>query len=161
MNVLFPTHILAAAVLGRVSNLSIPWLVVGAAVPDMVDKSLGLLGFVDLYHTVGHSILLLGVAVPIALYNSSGRAAAVGWGSHLVLDAVHMVINGRPADVLSLGWPVTTPPDPLALPPVPFFFYYIGSPSFFLEIVLWLLAGVIVFYDVRPDFGRESPDRGR
>lgn len=150
---LFPTHLLVAAILGRLSTLSIPWLVVGAAVPDLVDKSLGLVGIVDLYHTVGHSVLLLVVAVPIALYHSTGRAAAVGWGSHLAFDTVHMVINGRPADVLSLGWPVTTPPDPLALPPIPFLFHYIGSPSFFLEIALWLVAAVIVLSDIRPDIG--------
>lgn len=150
---LFPTHILVAATLGRVSKLSLPWLVVGAAAPDVVDKSLGLLGIVDLYQTIGHSVLLLVVLVPIALFHSAGRAAAVGWGSHLVLDAVHMIVNGRPADVFSLGWPLTTPPDPLALPPVRFFFYYIGSPSFFLEIALWLFAAVIVLYDLRANLG--------
>jgi hypothetical protein len=139
-----------------VSRLSLPWLVAGAAVPDLVDKPLALVGIADLYHTVGHSVLLLVVAVPVALYSDEGRAAAIGWGSHVALDALHVVVNGREENLLSLAWPVATPPDPLAIPPGSFIFYYVGSPSFFLEVGLWLLAGVLVFKDVRPVFDRKS-----
>lgn len=152
-DVLFPTHLLAAATLGRVSRLSTPWLVAGAALPDLVDKPLGMAGVVDLYHTVGHSVLLLVVMVPLAMYNSGGRAVAVGWGSHLALDGLHVVVNGRAEDLLSHGWPVTAPPDPLGIPPGSFVGYYVGSPSFVLEIVLWLLAGLVVVHEARPDLG--------
>ena len=155
---LFPTHLLAAAIAGRESPLSTPWLVVGAAVPDVVDKPLGLLGVVDLYHTVGHSVLVLAVLAPAAMFNRTVRAVVVGWGVHLALDAVHVIVNGRPADVLSLAWPVTGSPDPLNIPPGSFAVYYAGSPSFFLELVLWLFAGLLVLRDVRPTFGTGSED---
>lgn len=155
---LFPTHLVAAALVSRVSGLSALWLVVGAAVPDVVDKPLAMVGLVDLYHSVGHSALLVVVAVPVALASRAGLAAAVGWASHLGLDALHIVINGRPGDVLFLGWPLTVPSDPLALPPGSFFLYYVGTPSFFLEVLLWVTLGVVLLNRRRT--GRSLLDGG-
>jgi hypothetical protein len=135
--VLFATHLLAAALVSRVTRLSPVPLVAGAAVPDVVDKPLATVGLVDLFHSVGHSGLLVVVAVPVALTGRAGLAAAVGWGSHLLLDALHVVVNGRPDDALFLGWPLTAPPTPLGIPPGDFFLYYLWTPSFLLELVLW------------------------
>lgn len=140
---LFPTHLLAAAVLGRVSRFSTLWLVVGTAVPDVVDKPLAMLGATSLYHSVGHSALLVVVALPLALSGRHGLSAAVGWALHLFLDTVHIVLNGRPGDAVFLLWPVVSPTDPLALPPGSFFVYYLWSPSFFLEVALWLAVAVL------------------
>jgi hypothetical protein len=142
--VLFPTHLLVAALLSRASRLSMPWLVVGAAAPDVIDKPLGMVGVVELYHSVGHSVLLFAIVVPVAVSSAAGLGVAVGWASHLVADGLHVVVNGRPDALLSLGWPVVTPPDPLAIPPGAFFGYYVGSASFFLEVGLWVLGGVAV-----------------
>jgi len=138
--VLFPTHLLAAALVGRASRLSPLWLVVGTAVPDVLDKPLGMLGVTALYHSVGHSALFALVAVPVALSGRAGRAAAVGWALHLLLDAVHVVVNGRPGHAVFLLWPAVLPTDPLALPPGSFFQYYLWTPSFLLEVGLWLVA---------------------
>ncbi|EMA04581.1 hypothetical protein SAMN05443574_11679 [Haloarcula vallismortis] len=137
---LFPTHLLVAALLGRVSRLSPLWLVVGTAVPDVVDKPLGAVGVTALYHSIGHSALLVVVALPLALSGRIGLSVAAGWALHLLLDTVHVVLNGRPGDAVFLFWPVVTPTDPLALPPGSFFVYYLWSPSFFLEVALWLTA---------------------
>lgn len=137
---LFPTHLLAAALLGRRLGLSRAWLIVGAALPDLIDKPLAMAGIVDLYHTVGHSALLLAVLLPVALSGTTGRALAVGWLSHLCLDAFHVIVNGRPGDALFLAWPVLIPPNPLALPPGAFVGHYVGSPAFVIELGLWLGA---------------------
>jgi len=75
---LFPTHLLAAALLGRASRLSALWLVVGTALPDAVDKPLAMAGVTSLFHSVGHSALLVVVAVPVALTGRTGLALAVG-----------------------------------------------------------------------------------
>jgi hypothetical protein len=136
---LFPTHLAAAAALGLASRLPTPWLVVGAALPDLIDKPLGASGFVELYHSVGHSALLAPLFVLIALYGRPGVAVAVGWGSHLCLDAFHVVINGRPGHTLAFLWPLAEPADPLGIPPGAFFQYYVGTPSFYVEILLWLV----------------------
>jgi hypothetical protein len=142
---LFPTHLLAAWLVGRSSRLSTPWLVAGTAVPDLLDKPLATVGVTSLFHSVGHSALLVCVAVPLALSGRAGLSAAVGWALHLLLDAVHVVVNGRPGDAVFLLWPVVVPSEPLALPPGSFFLYYLWSPSFFLEVALWLgVAGLLV-----------------
>lgn len=141
---LFPTHLLAAAVLGRARRLSPLWAVAGAALPDVVDKPLGMLGVTELYHSVGHS-LLLAPLVPVALrYGPAGTALALGWASHLALDALHVVVNGRPDDALFLLWPVVVPPSPPAIPPGSFVFHYLWSPSFVLEVGLWLGVALVV-----------------
>jgi hypothetical protein len=147
--VLFVTHLVVAALLGRWSRLAPLWLVVGATIPDAVDKPLAMAGVVDLYHTVGHTALLLPLAVVVAVTGRTGLAVAVGWGSHLFLDALHIVINGRPSDALFLGWPLVVPPTPLAIPPGEFMFYYLWSPSFFLECLIWLVAVVVVAGELR------------
>lgn len=134
---LFATHLAAAALLGRLSALPSRWLLVGAAAPDLVDKPLGLVGAVDLYHSVGHTALLLPLVAALALTGLPGRAAAAGLGSHLLLDALHVVVNGRPLDALFLGWPLVVPPDPLAVPPGEFVLVYLWTPSFLLEGVIW------------------------
>jgi hypothetical protein len=141
--VLFATHLLAAGLLARRLGIPVGWAVVGAALPDLVDKPLASLGVVDLFHSVGHSALLAVVLVPIAFLGSAGLAAAVGWGSHLLLDAFHVIVNGRAGDALFLAWPLATPPTPLAIPPGEFFFYYLWSPSFFVEVAIWVGAAAL------------------
>jgi hypothetical protein len=153
--VLFVTHLVVAALVGCMSRLSSAWLVVGAAIPDVVDKPLGWLGIVDLYHSVGHTALLAPLALLVALSSRAGLAVAIGWGSHLVLDALHVVINGRPGAALFLGWPLVSPTDPLGIPPGEFFLFYLWTPSFFVEVVIWV-ALIAVLVDGR--LIRPTPD---
>jgi hypothetical protein len=153
---LFLTHLAAAALVGRVSRLPTVPLVAGAAFPDLLDKPLGALGLVELYHSIGHSALLVPLFVLLALYSRAGSAAAVGWGSHLFLDALHVVVNGRPGHAVFLLWPLVEPADPLGLPPGAFFWYYLGTPSFYLEVVLWLLLAGLLLRRVRNV--RERPE---
>jgi len=141
---LFATHLVAAAALAQWSRRSMPLYVAGAALPDLVDKPLASMGVVDPFHTVGHSALVLLVLAPLASHDRRARAVAVGWASHLALDAAHVVINGRPLDALFLVWPLAVPPDPLAIPPGEFLYYYLWSPSFFVEFGLWFAALVVL-----------------
>ncbi|RJT07136.1 metal-dependent hydrolase [Halococcus sp. IIIV-5B] len=146
---LFVTHLAAAALLGRFTRLPAVWVVVGAALPDVVDKPLAWLGLVEPFHSIAHTALLLPVACLIALSSRRGAAVALGWGSHLALDALHIVLNGRPDDALFLGWPVVSPTDPLGIPPGEFFIYYLWTPSFFLEAAFWTALIVWVIYSHR------------
>ena len=141
---LFVTHLAAAAVVGRLSRLPTASLVAGAAVPDLLDKPLGAAGVVELYHSVGHSALAVVALLALALFSRAGTALTVGWVSHLLLDVVHVVINGRPGHALFLLWPLTRSADPLGLPPAAFVRHYLGTPSFYLEVALWVaLVGVL------------------
>ena len=165
---LFPTHLLVAVGVSRLAGhprvrrrlpttptVSAGWLVVGAALPDVVDKPLGALGVVDTYHSVGHSLLLVPLVVAVAVRHRHGLAIAVGWGSHLALDAFHVVVNGRASDALFLAWPVLTRSDPLAIPPGEFARFYVGTPSFYVELALWL-AAVLIASRSRFRVGREG-----
>jgi hypothetical protein len=149
--VLFPTHLAAGYLLGR--SFSAPaWVVAGAALPDVLDKPLAMVGVTELYHSVGHALLFgLALAAAWALSRRSlWLAVTAGWASHLGLDALHVVVNGRPTDALFLGWPVAVPPDPLGLAPVPFALQYLWTPAFFLELAVWAGLAVVVRRRLRP-----------
>lgn len=143
---LFPTHLVAGYALGRLADRSVPWVVAGAALPDLVDKPLAAAGLTELYHTIGHSALGLAalVAVALSLRRAELWAIAAGVASHLALDAGHVVLNGRPADAAFLGWPAVLPPDPLALDPIAFAELYLGTPSFVVECLVWVGVAVLV-----------------
>jgi len=169
---LFPTHLAAAYLVGeRWAYPSVP-VVLGAALPDVVDKPLAMAGVVDLYHSVGHSLLaLLGLAVAVRLSGPSaavrvpgssaaarvgrtGLALWVGWASHLALDAGHMVLNGRPGDVRFLAWPFVRHRPAVHLPPVEFLGHYLGTPASVVEVGIWAgVAYVAVTDRVRADDG--------
>jgi len=151
--VLFPTHLLVGYVLGRRWDLPVLAVIAGAALPDVLDKPLAMAGVFELYQTVGHSLLVLVVAGVSVTVGRSGRlrelgvALWVGWASHLVLDAVHMIVNGRPADVRFLGWPLLRHVPAVQLPPVEFAFHYLWTPSFFLEAAAWIGVGLLLATD--------------
>lgn len=153
---LFPTHLVAGYLLARRWDLPPYWAVAGAALPDVVDKPLAMAGIFDLYHSVGHSLfVLVGGLVVFAL----GRAAVavwLGWASHLALDAVHMAVNGRPEDVRFLAWPLLEHTPAVTLPPVEFAVHYLGTPSFYVEVVIWLVAAALYLSSRWPSRGQYS-----
>lgn len=158
---LFPTHLLIGVFAAK-GRFPTPWVVVGAALPDLVDKPLAMLGFVSLYHSVVHSALF-GVVFaaswlvlrqrerPTALKAVS--AVAVGWSTHLAADALHISINGRPENTVFLLWPIVGGWDSIEAAPAAFFVQYLGTPSFYLEVIIWLLVVAFVVRDKRPDTG--------
>lgn len=143
---LFPTHLVAAYLVAVALRLPVVPVVLGAAVPDLIDKPLGTTGATDRYHTVAHS--LFGLAIPggLAVRNRAGLGVAVGWVSHLGLDAVHMLLNGRAADAQFLLWPVVEHESSVQLPPVEFARFYVGSRSSLVELGIWLVAAAVFFH---------------
>jgi hypothetical protein len=145
---LFPTHLAAAYVLGERWDLSVPLLVAGAALPDLIDKPAATLGIVDLYQTAGHSLLVLVMGFVVVFVRRAWTPFWLGWASHLALDAVHMLLNGRPADVLFLTWPLIEHVPAVDLPPIEFAVHYLGTPSFYAEFVVWgALAALLLRRD--------------
>lgn len=85
-------------------------LVVGAALPDLIDKPVAEVGLVAAYHTVGHSLFVAaGVVGAAVVLRRHGRRRAVpltvGWRSHLACDP-YVAVPNYLADYLR---PVTTP----------------------------------------------------
>ncbi|GAB6861482.1 metal-dependent hydrolase [Haloplanus litoreus] len=139
---LFPTHLAAAYVLGRRWDLSVPLLVAGAVLPDIVDKPAAMAGFVDLYQSAGHSLLLIVVGFAVVFVRRAWTPVWIGWASHPLLDAFHMLLNGRPNDLLFLAWPIIEHTPAVDLPPLEFFLQYLWTPSFYAEFVVW---GLLVY----------------
>ena len=125
------------------------WVVLGAALPDVLDKTLGSLGVFALYHSVGHSLVVLALVSPVALWRPALRALLVGWGTHIALDGLHVVLNGRAGHLLAFLWPLAESADPLGLPPGAFAAYYVGTPAFALDVGLWLLFVALVVSRLR------------
>lgn len=155
---LFPTHLAAGYLLTLRSDLPPAWTVAGAALPDLVDKPLAMAGLYPLYHSVGHSAVVflsvtaLGLGVALAAralgrrqfafgHDSRlprvGAAVWIGWASHLALDALHMPLNGRPGDIRFLAWPLLEHTPAVRLPPLEFALHYVGTPAFFVELLIW------------------------
>lgn len=158
---LYPTHLVAAYLLAVALRLPVVPVVLGAALPDLVDKPLGMAGVTDRYHTVTHS--LGGLAVPgvLAVRGRAWVAMAVGWGSHLALDALHMLINGRPGDTQFLLWPVVDHESTLQLPPLEFARFYIGTRSSLVELGIWGAALAVFLHRNLPRerLPLSTPDR--
>jgi hypothetical protein len=94
----------------------------GALLPDLVDKPALYLGLTPYGRTVGHGVLvwaLLSVVWAVALWRRGSTAGALaGWVllgglSHLVIDLIDDVVEGleRSGYVFSawFGWPLTNP----------------------------------------------------
>lgn len=143
---LYPTHLVAAYLLAVALRLPVVPVVAGAALPDLIDKPLGILGVTERYHTVAHSVFGLAVPGGLAVRSRAWLAMAVGWGSHLALDAIHMLLNGRLADAQFLAWPVVAHESSVQLPPVEFARFYIGTRSSLVELGIWLAAILVFLY---------------
>lgn len=150
---LFPTHIVIAVGLGR-GRFPTAWVVAGAALPDLLDKPLAMAGVIPTYHSVVHSALFgFGFVVPLLLARQRGGvpatkrvvAVVLGWGSHLAADAAHIILNGRPENTVFLLWPTVDSWDSIDAGPVPFVVQYVGTTSFYIELVVWLSVGLLLF----------------
>jgi hypothetical protein len=156
---LFPTHLVVAVGLGR-GRFPTAWIVAGAALPDLVDKPLAMVGVIPTYHSVVHSALLgVGFLVPLLLVRRRGgvptteriTGVILGWGSHLAADAAHLIINGRPENTVFLLWPVVDEWDSIDAGPVPFVVQYVGTTSFYVELVIWVSVSLLVFRNGVPN----------
>jgi hypothetical protein len=157
--VLFATHLLIGALVAR-NRFPVPWVVAGAALPDLVDKPLAMVGLVPTYHSVVHSALFAGVlgggwlaARRYGAATAPGTVAAVGvgWATHLVADAAHISINGRPENVVFLLWPLVRSWNSIGAGPGSFALQYLWTPSFYVEVAIWLFAGAILLRDGPPE----------
>ena len=93
LHLLFPTHLAMGYLVGAYSRFPIAYLVIGAALPDVVDRPLFWLGLTPFTHTVVHSVAIaLPVCVGVSyLYGRPGVAFSIGWLLHLAADFLNVV----------------------------------------------------------------------
>jgi hypothetical protein len=119
-------------------------LLVGAFLPDLVDKPLGALGLVPSFHTVGHSVFVLAAVGAVCIATGRGRPLALGWLSHLFGDLPLAI----PRYLDHYVWPALAPPAPPAEPVRGYVVGYATSPAFAAELLLAGLAFVLVAPDL-------------
>ncbi|WP_254862481.1 metal-dependent hydrolase [Halovivax gelatinilyticus] len=139
-------------------------VLVGAAIPDLVDKPLYAAGAVDVGRTIGHSLLFV-VPLVVAVWvlarsvgrSELGLAFAVGVLSHVATDVPWHVVSGDFDELRFLLWPVTPMPPYTGVKPLG----TVGGvevTTLSLEAVV-LVAGLVVWWsDGRP--GIDLPRRG-
>ena len=137
---LYPTHLIATIPIFALSDLSAIPLLIGAAIPDIIDKPLPKLGIVDTYHSLAHSLLFIFLLTGVGLFYEFVLVVAIGVAYHIAIDVVHVFINGRASHWKFVLWPFAFQDDPMRKPPVDFFKYYVGSRSFYVEVVIWVVC---------------------
>lgn len=134
------------------SDSSIPWLLLGTQLPDLIDKPLAWsLGILPSSRSLAHSLLF---AIPLVLLvdhwlRRRNRPAvsegfAVGYLSHLFADAIPALRDG-PEWMTFLVWPVLAPPRYASQPPLWPLSVYFNSAEFAVGIavaVLWIVDGL-------------------
>ncbi|MDQ2050143.1 metal-dependent hydrolase [Natronolimnohabitans sp. A-GB9] len=132
--------------------------IVGAALPDLIDKPIWLADLVAVGRTIGHS-LLFAIPVVIAVWLLTrardrpvlGIAFAIGYLSHIATDVPWHVISGDVDELGFLFWPLTPMPaytgtKPLGTVPG----LEVTVTTLWLEAVI-LVAGVALWWaDGRP-----------
>lgn len=112
----------------------------GAFLPDLIDKPLGVLDVTASLHTVGHSVFVAAAVVAVSVVAarvrprtaSVGYPLAVGWLSHLAGDLPLAV----PAYLDQYVWPVRAPPPAGSESLVAYAVGYVTSPAFAVELLL-------------------------
>ena len=148
---LFPTHLIIAIPLCLYFNLPIIPVVIGCALPDLIDKTLPRIGIIDKYHSFAHSgfttfgILITGIIDPYILL------ILAGYISHILLDVIHILLNKRYNHIYFLLWPLNFDPDPLNKPAFEFFEHYRGSKSYYFEYIIWIFSLILIGMNTKFD----------
>lgn len=113
---MFPTHLAVGYLIGVYSRYPVAYVVVGSAVPDLVDRPLYWLGITPFSHTLAHSLV---VAVPVCavlvyFLGDRGVAVAIGWLVHILTDFLNVLttqgLSVTPYYVVYFSPPATIEP---------------------------------------------------
>jgi len=118
--------------------------IVAAAIPDLIDQPLWLLGVTPVGRTIAHSLFGAAIAVTIAVAVARRRgrpelgiAFAVGYLSHLAADVPWHLLAGDYAELGFLLWPITHMPPYSGVK-------VLGQVGGVTVTTLWLEAGIVV-----------------
>lgn len=114
----------------------------GAVLPDLIDKPLVAAGVVPVAHSVGHSVVVVGLGAGVVLARPRLRGATplvVGWIGHVGAD----LVVAYPRFLVNYAWPLLTPRPTPDDPLVAYWLEYALGPLGVVEASL-VVAAVVV-----------------
>lgn len=150
---LFATHLIGGYVSSKLFNQPVVLVVLGASLPDIIDKPLGILEIAPYYHSVGHSVLTVLLLVLIGVKFRQVIPVALGWATHIFQDALHILINRGMMETTFMFYPLMFPDKPKITNGsinfiTNFWSNYLWTVGFYTEFIFWGLALYFV-YDSR------------
>ena len=147
---LFPTHLIGGYVSSRLFKQPVVLVVLGAALPDIIDKPLGILEVANYYHSVGHSIFTVLLLILVGIKFRQLIPIALGWTIHILQDALHILVNRGLENISFMFYPLLFPDKPeITNGSVNFvsnfLSNYLWSIGFYTEFIFWILALYFVY----------------
>ena len=122
----------------------------GALVPDLIDKPLFWAGVFDISHTVGHSVVTLGVIAAAVTMISRLRVlapAVLGYATHILAD----LFVAYPKFLINYAWPVLPQRPTPDGPALDYWLAYAESGPGVVEASVVVLAVGLVVKHLRAD----------
>ena len=150
---LFATHLVGGYISSRVLQMPIGLVLLGAALPDIIDKPLGVFEIAPHYHTVGHSIFTILLLLLIGIKFRKLIPLIVGWSMHIFQDALHIFINRGIERTTFIFYPLMFPDKPKITNGstdfvTNFWSNYLWTTSFYVEFIFWGIA-IFLLYEQR------------
>lgn len=147
---LFGTHLIGGYIASRVSDMPVGLVVLGAALPDVIDKPLGILEIAPYYHSVGHSVLTVLLLSLAAIRYRSIIPVLLGWSVHIFQDALHIFINRGIEKTTFIFYPFMFPDKPEITDGSisfisNFWSNYLWTTGFYVEFIFWGVALYLLY----------------
>jgi hypothetical protein len=142
---LFGTHLIGGYIAARVSKMSVALVVLGAALPDVIDKPLGILEIAPHYHSIGHSVFTVLFFLLVAVKLRYILPVIIGWSVHIFQDALHIFINRGIEKTTFVFYPLILPDKPEITDGsvgfiTNFWSNYLWTTGFYVEFIFWGVA---------------------
>jgi len=142
---LFATHLVGGYIASRILKMPVELVVLGAALPDLIDKPLGILEIAPHYHSIGHSVFTIFFLILVAVKIKILIPVIIGFLTHLCQDALHILINRGLEKTTFIFYPLTFPNKPKITDGsvdfiANFWSNYLWTTGFYIEFVFWGIA---------------------
>lgn len=148
---LLGTHLIGGYIVSEKMSYPQLYVILGAILPDIVDKPLGIMELTSHYHSFGHSIIFASMVLILSIkYSPHILALTIGWITHVFMDAFHIFINRGIERTTFMFYPFMFPDKPEIQNGTVkfasnFWSNYIGTTSFYLEFVIWGVAITLLY----------------